>query len=587
MTADTIAPGGGAADRAALRHYESLDRLSRVMAQARGVEDLIRTTLDAARELFDCDRAWLLFPCDPAAPGFRIVYESARPEYPGALAAGVALPVDAVVAGILREALAAQQPVEYGTHRPHPWSGAPHFDIRSELHVAVRPALGQAWLLGLHQCSRPRRWSANETLLLHECGLRLQDALTNLLHARALAESEAKYRELARERAELLARERDARAEAESASRAKDEFLAVVSHELRTPLTSILAWAQMLRSGRLDPAQTRRALETVERAARTQGRIIDDLLDVSRLRAGKLRLDARPVDPLPPVRAAVDSLRPAAQAKGVRLEASLDGAESGADQWRVMSAPERLQQIVWNLVGNAVKFTPDGGRVDVAMSTGADGCRIEVRDTGPGIPPDFRPRLFAPFSQADASSSRAHGGLGLGLAIVRALVELHGGRVEAQSPCEGGGSTFRVTLATVSAPQAPAGADETIEGARVLLVEDDADTRESLAALLRAHGAEVRTAASAPEALAELARARPDVVVSDLAMPGKDGYWLAEKLAALGPESGGGIPAIALTALAAREDADRALAAGFRRHLGKPVDGAVLAREIRALLPAG
>jgi PAS domain S-box-containing protein len=371
--------------------------------------------------------------------------------------------------------------------------------------------------------------------------------------------------------------------EAQEANRLKDEFLATVSHELRTPLTAILGWAHLMRGGRLEGESAARALETIERNARAQAQLIDDLLDVSRIVTGKLRLDVVPVSPHSFIDPAVEAVRPAAEAKGVRLQKLID---SGVET--VMGDPARLQQVVWNLLTNAVKFTPRGGRVQLSLWRVNSRVELAVSDTGAGISPEFLPHVFERFRQADQRTTRQHGGLGLGLAIVRHLVELHGGNVRADSAGEGTGATFTVTLPvapvhrreeseerlhpaahdTLSAHECP----ERLDGVKVLVVDDEPDARELLAAGLGQCGAEVVTASSAREALEALAGGKFGVLISDIGMPGEDGYELISRVRALPPEAGGRTPAVALTAYARAEDRLRAMRAGFEMHVSKPVE---------------
>ncbi len=400
--------------------------------------------------------------------------------------------------------------------------------------------------------------------------------------ARDISDRKLAERELAR----LLESERrarqeaeQARREAEEASRLKDEFLATVSHELRTPLTAILGWAHMLRTGQLSGPDALAVYETIERNARAQSQLIDDLLDVSRIITGKLRIDVRPIDPNSFIEAAVEAVRPAAEGKGVRLHKDT----KACDAW-VAGDPGRLQQVVWNLLSNAVKFTPRGGSVEVRLA--GDGAQVEisVRDTGEGITPEFLPHVFDRFRQADGRITREHGGLGLGLSIVRHLVELHGGSVRAESPGEGHGSTF-----TVSLPPAPArtgasstqtptahGCPEMLDGLRVLIVDDEPDTLLMLKVGLSRCGAEVETAGAATEALAALDARRFDVLISDIGMPGEDGYDLIRKVRSRPADEGGRIPAVALTAYARVEDRLQALRLGFQMHVPKPVELAEL-----------
>ena len=365
--------------------------------------------------------------------------------------------------------------------------------------------------------------------------------------------------------------------EAREANRMKDEFLATVSHELRTPLSAMLSWAWMLRRGNLEPAASKRAIEAIERNARAQARLVDDLLDVSRILTGKLQLASRPVDLAQVVSAATDSAMAAAQAKGLTLVRHVD-REAGS----VLGDPDRLQQVVSNLLSNAIKFTPSGGQVSVHVQRVGRDATVCVEDTGAGIAPEFLPHVFERFRQADSSSTRSARGLGLGLAIVRHLVELHGGRVEARSAGPGLGSTFTVMLPLTAvderAPGAEAVAEDTgppeatssLEGLRVLVVEDEADARDSLLLIVSQAGGEVRAVASAAEALETIARWRPQLLVCDIGLPGEDGYSLIRKVRSLGPEEGGTIPAVALTAYARPRDRARALAAGFQSHVAKP-----------------
>jgi signal transduction histidine kinase len=358
-----------------------------------------------------------------------------------------------------------------------------------------------------------------------------------------------------------------------AANRAKDEFLAVLSHELRTPLTPILNWSHLLREGRLDGPATARAIEAIERNARLQVRIVGDLLDVSRVIAGKMRLNVQPVALDPVISAVVDSVRAAADAKGIALDARFD-----PEMCLVSGDPERLQQVVWNLVSNAIKFTPRGGRVEIRLARVGEHQHLTVHDDGCGINPALIPRLFERFWQADSSTTRAQGGLGLGLAVVRHLVELHGGTVRAESEGEGLGATLTVTLPVLSAtkpidvvaPRAPA--NRKILGLKVLVVDDEEDTCEIVGAVLQGAGAEVRTCLSATQALSAMDSWVPDILVSDIAMPGEDGYALIRKVRARRLEEGGRVPAVALSAYGRSEDRMKALLAGFQVHVGKPVE---------------
>jgi signal transduction histidine kinase len=391
---------------------------------------------------------------------------------------------------------------------------------------------------------------------------------------------------------EAVGSERRARAEAEAANRAKDEFLATLSHELRAPLTALLGWARMLRAGRLDAAATARGLAAIDRSARVQAQLIDDLLDVSRIVTGKLGLDLRPVRLAAVVEAAVDLVRAAAHGKGLELQSTVDASLG------LRADPDRLQQAVWNLLTNAVKFTPPGGRIDVRLARAGSAAQITVSDTGQGIAPGFLPYVFDRFRQADSSSRRPNAGLGLGLAIARELVELHAGTIRAESAGVGQGATFVVALplatgdvergaaASPAALETPPDLGDTapdVAGLEVMVVEDDADTRELLVALLEHGGARVASAASVTAALSLLDGAVPDVLVSDLAMPDEDGYDLIRAVRARPRERGGRVPAIALTGHARREDRQHALAAGYDAHVAKPVEPVTLVQLVARL----
>src|SRR5215813_9767202 len=394
-------------------------------------------------------------------------------------------------------------------------------------------------------------------------------------------------------RQQLLASEQDARRAAEDANRLKDEFLSTVSHELRTPLTAINGWALMLRAGRLDAEQSARALETIVRSARSQNQLINDLLDVSRIISGKMRLDIVPLKLGSVIKAAVEVVLPAAEAKGIHLSMLLDPAAE-----TLSGDSERLQQVVWNLLSNAIKFAPNGGRVAVRLERVNSHVEIAVADNGQGIKPEFLPYVFDRFRQEDGGTSRQQSGLGLGLAIVRHIVELHGGTVHAASEGLGKGATFTVTL-PVAPPARAASPDElrdeaagwrlttqnppSLSGVRVLIVDDEADARELVTMMLAQGGAVVRTAVSAPEALAACDEWRPDILIADIGMPGEDGYTLMKKLRARESERGGHIPAIALTAYGRREDRLRALSVGYESHVPKPVEPVELLAVVASL----
>jgi PAS domain S-box-containing protein len=426
--------------------------------------------------------------------------------------------------------------------------------------------------------------------VLHDDSGKLVSVLSLVLDVTARTHAEE-------ERAALLVRERDARKQAEEADRLKDEFLATLSHELRTPLTSILGWALMIRNRDVEEENIDRAIETIERNARSQARLIDDLLDVSRVITGNLRLDVRPISLAPILDLANDALRPTAEAKGVEVQ-----IESNHDCCLVKGDPNRLRQVIWNLLLNAIKFTPRGGSVNVRLAGVGPSARLTVSDTGEGISAEFLPYVFHRFRQAEGSISRRQGGLGLGLAVVRHLVELHGGSVSAESEGPGRGSTFTVELPLAEERRDPARAEDrrleverrqrrtanlpSLEGLRVLLVEDDDDSRRLLAMMLKRYGAEVTSTSSSPEALNSFGETSPHVVISDIGIPEEDGYQLISKLRALPVDRGGLTPAIALTGYATNRDRERALAAGYQLHIAKPVEPADLVAAIVSLTEA-
>jgi PAS domain S-box-containing protein len=404
----------------------------------------------------------------------------------------------------------------------------------------------------------------------------------------ALAFENARLVELARRDADEA---REARAQAEAAGRAKDEFLATLSHELRTPLNAILGWAHMLRDPQLPPERRQSAVDTILRNAQSQEQLISDILDVQRIMAGKIRLNMRSVDLGNVVRAAAETVQPSADAKQVRLQLLLD-----LDVPPIAGDPDRLQQVVWNLLTNAIKFAPAGGHVHVRLLKSGDHCELIVEDNGPGINPDFIPHMFERFRQADSSTTRAHKGLGLGLAIVRSLVEMHGGTITASNVSAPGatGAVFAICLPrqTVQIPTANSIVDRqaswsgdlpSLTGVHVLVVEDDADARDLLTTVLQRCGAEVSVAASAADGMTALQTHRPDVVVSDIEMPEEDGYSFIRRVRALGSAEGGDIPAAALTAYASPSDRMKVLGAGYNIHVAKPVQPAELAVVVASL----
>ena len=427
---------------------------------------------------------------------------------------------------------------------------------------------------------------------------RVEERTAELRDINTQLQREITVRTLAQQQAaELLQREQAARLMVEGANRSKDEFLAILSHELRTPLNAILGWAEILRGGEASRAEVREGVEIIERNARAQARLVEDVLEVSRIICGKVRLNVVPLDLAAVVDAALTSARPTASAKGITLSREVEPMD------RLISGdPDRLQQVVWNLLANAIKLTPRGGQVRVRLRLLGDSVEIQVKDTGIGIKKDFLPYVFERFRQSDASSTRSHGGLGLGLSIARHLVEMHGGTVSAASEGEGRGAVFTVLLPLAAFPAANAGPADgrspapaehaetaapaalpALDGRRVLVVDDEADSRRLLAHLLSRSRAIVREAESVPTALATLQDWPADVLISDIAMPGEDGYGLIRRLRQSAEVEWRTLPAIALTAFARAEDREAALAAGFQMHLAKPFQPLALLTAVASL----
>ena len=446
--------------------------------------------------------------------------------------------------------------------------------VRDERHLAIMRQLRPQSAIAVPMVVRQRVIGAI-TLVRTTPGHRYDAADV------AMAEELARRAALAVDNATLYSEADQARVQAESANRAKDEFLAVVSHELRTPMNAVYGWARMLQMGQIDSTTTPRALDAIVRNAHVQLQLIDDLLDVSRIISGKMRLDIRPVDIQRVLEAALDAVRPAVEAKGLKLQTLLDPSAGP-----INGDPDRLQQVVWNLLMNAVKFTPRDGRIQVTLQRVNSHIEIVVSDTGAGIRSELIPVIFDRFKQGESGSTRNQGGLGIGLALVRHLVELHGGSVTAESEGEGKGATFRVKLplmvALVRSPEdrahpsarqpVPAYHGPSLRGLRVLVVDDDPDALDLIATILRKAEAEPMLCSSPPEALAAVRSWKPHVLVSDIEMPGEDGYSLIRKVRELAGSEGGQIPAVALTAYGRPEDRVRSLSAGYSMHVAKPVD---------------
>ncbi len=489
--------------------------------------------------------------------------------------------------GVMRSDDITKDP-RYGTMSPHHGMPQGHLPVRSYLAAPVVSRSGE--VIGGLFFGHPEPGMFTE---------RHERIILGVVSQAAIAIDNARLYEAAQkaaeERKQLLESERAARAESERTSALKDQFLANLSHELRTPLSAILGWSQVLRTRAPDDPDLRQGLEAIERNARVQTQLIEDLLDMNRITSGKVRLDIQTVEPIAFIEAAIETIRPAANAKGIRLEKLLDPVAGP-----ISGDPSRLQQVVWNLLSNAIKFTPKDGKVQVVLERVNSHIEISVADTGIGINPEFLPHLFERFRQADASTTRKHGGLGLGLSIVKNLVELHGGSVSAKSKGAGCGTTFTVNLPLMIVHRNASNGERLhpatpqfvaldfkpsdLSGIKVLVVDDELDARELVKRVLLDCGAEIITTGSADEALVSIATEKPHVLVSDIGMPDVDGYELLKRVRALGQAQGGKIPAIALTAFARSEDRTRALRAGFLVHVSKPVEPSELVATIASVV---
>ena len=469
----------------------------------------------------------------------------------------------------------------YGQNPPHQGVPTGHPPVRSYLAVPV--ALRSGVVIGclIFGHPEPRMFDERTERIVGGIAAHAAVAIDN---ARLYEASQR----AAEERKLLLDSERQARAEAERNSQMKDEFLATLSHELRTPLTAILGWAQVLRRGSRDEADLHRGLHTIERNARAQAQLIEDLLDMSSITSGKVRLEMQPLAPAVIASAAIESVRAAAEAKQIRIN-----KDFAATPGMVAGDASRLQQILWNLLSNALKFTPHGGTVTLSVQREGDNIAISVCDSGIGIPAHFLGHVFERFRQADATTTRQHGGMGVGLSIVKHLVEQHGGTISVASDGEGCGACFTLRLPRQnSLPPADTPIHQTannhaaahdLSGLQVLVVDDEDDARELIKRILNDCNADVLTAATASEALNLLQYERPDLMVSDLGMPEVDGYGLLDRIRALGPAHGGDLPAIALTAFARSEDRIKALSSGFLAHIAKPVEPNELVAKVAAM----
>lgn len=485
--------------------------------------------------------------------------------------------------------------------------------------LSLQESLGEAWLQSVHSEDRAQvqidwlNWTLANREYSSEFRVQTPDGILRQVHVRTSPMLSAQgellghvgtleditNRKLAEEARAQVIREQAARIEAEAANRMKDEFLATLSHELRTPLNSVLGWARLLRTRSFDEATIARALETIERNAQAQAQMIEDILDVSRIIRGKLQLNLRPITLIPVIEAAIEAVRPTAEAKSLQLESYLDPSLE-----RVIGDPDRLQQIIWNLLTNAIKFTPEEGKIEVRSLRVGSRVHIQVKDTGIGIQPEFIPFVFDRFRQADSTTTRSHGGLGLGLAIVRHLVELHHGKIYVESEGEGKGSTFTLELLlSNSSPsklsslkqrivmtededsrrKTDVESSNTLSGLQILLVDDEPDVREVLTTVMEGSGAKVIAAGSVQEALQVLDQMQPDVLVSDISMPQQDGYMLIRQVRERETRQGGCLPALALTAYVREEDCQQAIDSGFQRHMSKPVDTTELVMTVANL----
>ena len=572
---------------------ETINKIGRMLSAELDQEKLVQSLTDAATELTGAEFGSFFYNVTNSEGESYMLYtlsgapRSAFENFPMPRATDVFGPTFRGEETILLDNV--KEDPRYGNNPPYHGMPEGHLPVVSYLAVPVVSRTGDVIGGLFFGHSQPGRFSERHARLIE--GLAAQTAVA-MDNARLYEQAQ----QAIRDREELLEREQEARKQAEIASRSKDEFLGMLSHELRTPLNAILGWTRMLTTAQLDQTTTSEALAAVDRNARLQSRLIEDMLDVSRIMSGKMRLDAQPVDLTTVINAAVDTLRPAAEAKGIRIYVVLDYGSG-----MVLGDPVRLQQVVWNLLSNAIKFTPKGGSVNVSLERINSHFEISVSDTGPGIEADLIPYVFDRFRQGDSSTTKKFGGLGLGLAIVRQLAELHGGTAEASNRSEGG-AVFTIKLPVMAARRPshlvtgepepvhpisdgglPVECAHSLAGIKILAVDDDADSRSLLTAILGQCGAEVKTCESAAQALESLEAFHPDVIVSDIGMPGEDGYSLMQKVRS-SDNSCRRVPAVALTAFARAEDRMKALTAGFNMHVPKPVEPAELTTVIASLL---
>jgi PAS domain S-box-containing protein len=479
---------------------------------------------------------------------------------------------------------------------------AAHEIIGKPIFTLIPPELHEEEQEILRKIRRGERVSHFDTVRVTKDGRRMDVSLTvspikdrkgTIIGSSKILRDVTERKKADQERLEALNDARKARQEAEVSNRIKDEFLATISHELRTPLTAMLGWVRMLRTGKLDPAAHQRALEVIDRNVRSQAQLIEDLLDISRITVGKLRLDVRPVQPAAVIASAVESLRFAAEARQIRVQTILD-----SNAGPVAGDFERLQQVVWNLLSNAIKFTPKGGSVQIVLERVNSHIEIRVTDTGRGLKPEFLPYIFNRFTQSEAVSTRAHGGLGMGLAIAKAIMELHGGTISVASEGEGKGATFGLSLPLMpisrevpterAHPQA-GGSEISLDcppevaGLKILAVDDDADTCDMIRAALEQCGVKVETATSADAGFEAFRSFQPDVLISDVQMPDVDGYEFIRRIREFEKPLRTKVPAVALTAFARIEDRVKSLAAGYQMHIAKPVEPGELITIVASL----
>ncbi len=563
------------------RLLDTLNRTGAMIASHLDLESIVQSVTDSATSLTGANFGAFFYTVKDQAGGVFTLYtlsgapRAAFDKFGHPRATPLFGPTFEGAGGVIRIADVKKDP-RYGRWAPHHGMPPGHLPVCSYLAVPVVLRSGEV-VGGLFFGHR----------LADMFSERHERIVAGIASQAAIAFDNARLYE---ETKRAVAAERVARTEVERVSTMKDEFLATLSHELRTPLNAVLGWAEMLRPRVDGDADLARGLDTIARNARAQAQMIEDLLDMNRIVSGKIRLDVQKLDLAAIVDAAVDSVRPSVDARQLRLRKTLDPLAGP-----VFGDPHRLQQIVWNLLSNAVKFTPRGGRIDLLLQRVNSHVEITVSDSGIGIEPDFLPFLFDRFRQADSSTTRRYGGLGLGLSIVRQLVEMHGGNVRAESAGKDQGATFVITLPLRVLHESeerrhptarpPTGPDTSISlaGVKVLLVDDEPDARELLAHVLVSSQAEVACAGSADEAVSLIASVRPDVIVSDIGMPEKDGYQLMREIRGLPADRGGKTPAIALTAFARSEDRTRALISGFQVHIAKPIEPRELVVTIASL----